>query len=279
LEYKLDCINCGGTLNSHIAGQVVACPYCGTTTAWIPKIEIDSQEISPEVDKLLKVAQIDIDAKRYSQALDLLGKAISLDPTCWQAYANLALAKFWIGDTSYRHLSEVKEMLMKAATFAKDPDLISKISSAISYNTVQVIKIQNPFGEGLVRAINAIHETNDLRPDYPEREILLDDFINESSSKIIDRLGSFLKRDNKSFDPPRTDLLTVATMLNLQLKPEPENLKKLLAYMAYKFSKMKNTDSELDEIYSTLCAKYLKLLNTDKTPVLKFGFFKGPLIE
>ncbi len=275
----MECINCGGTINSQIAGQVVACPYCGTTTAWVPEIQINSDEISPEVEKLLKVAQIDIDGKRFSQAVEFLHRAISIDPTCWQAYANLALAKFWIGDTSYKHLSEVKEMLIKAATFAKDPELISKISSAISYNTVQVIKIQNPVGDALVRAINAIHETNDLRPEYPEREAILDEFINESSTKIIQRLGSFLKRDNKNFDPPRTDLLTVATMFSIQTNPDRENLRTLLAYISYKFSKVRNPDSELTNLFNMLSAKYLKLFNTDKTPVLKFGIFKGPTIE
>jgi tetratricopeptide (TPR) repeat protein len=275
----LECINCGGTINSHIVGQVVSCNYCGTTTAWLPTIEIDPTETNPEVDKLLKVAQIDIDAKRYTQAIVLLNKAIAIDPTCWQGYANLALARFWTGDTSFRHITEVKEMLVKASTFAKDSALITKISGAISYNTVQVIKIKNPVGDDLIRALHAINQTNELRPDYPEREVLLDEFINESATKIIGRLNSFLTRDGKSFDPPKTDLITVGKMLDIQSKPDLVLLKTAVCFMGVKFSKNNNIDGEFTTLLTSLTVKYKKFFNTDRTPILKFSFLKSPTIE
>jgi len=276
----MECLNCGGSINSQIAGQVVKCEYCGTTTAWLPKIEIGtSSEITPEIDKLLKLTQLDIDAKRYGQANETLKKIIGLEPTCWQAYANLALVKFWLGDNSYKHLPEVKEYLNKAATFSDDPNFISNIAGGISFNTAQLIKIQDPAGDNLINAINALVATNEMRPDFPERDDLVNGFANEAVLKIMGRLDNFLKRDGKSFDPPKTELLAAGGLFLISKKPNVEQLKKFLAYVDYKTKKQPLSDANLDSKVQLLRTTYQKNTGETKTPSLVFSLFKGSVIQ
>jgi hypothetical protein len=276
----MECLNCGGAINSLIAGQVVKCEYCGTATAWLPKIDIDqSSELTPEIDKLLKLVQLDIDSKRYSQANEVLNRIIATEPTCWQAYANLALVKFWLGDDSYSHLTEVREYLNKAAAFSNDANLIANISGGISFNTAQLIKIQDPSGDGLINAINALLITREMRPDFPERDALVNDFTQAASNKILNRLDGFLKRDGKSFDPPRSELLAAGGLLLVSKKPDTGLLKKFLAYVDYKNSKQKIEDVNLQSKIEALRSIYLKNTGESKTPSLVFSLFKGPVIQ
>jgi len=276
----MECLNCGGVINSLIAGQVVKCEYCGTATAWLPKIEINqSSELSPETEKLLKLVQLDIDSKRYGQANDVLNRIISTDPTCWQAYANLALVKFWLGDNSYNHLPEVREYLNKAATFSNDANFISNISGGISFNTAQLIKIQDPTGDSLMNAIDALFLTREMMPDFPERDAIVDEFTLSASTKIINRLDSFLKRDGKNFDPPRSELMAAGGLFLVSKNPDAGLLKKFLAYVDYKNSKQKITDVNLQSKITILQSVYLKNTGDSKTPSLVFSIFKGPVIQ
>lgn len=276
----MECLNCGGAINSQIAGQVVSCEYCGTTTAWLPKIEIgSSSSLSPEIEKLLKLAQIDIDAKRYSQADDTLKRIVAIDPTCWQAYANLALVKFWLGDTSFGHLGEVKDYLAKASTFGDDANFISSISGAISFNTAQLINIQNPIGDRLINAIIALRLTRELRPDHPERDNIVNQFARNAASKILDRLDGFLKRDGKSFDPPKSELLTASGLLLLAKEPEINLVKKVLAYSNFKNAKLTISDNSLKTNLMHLVEIYRKNTGETKDPTLVFSLFKGPSIQ
>lgn len=276
----MECINCGGVINSALPGQIVKCDYCGTSTAWLPQIDISADlELSPELSKFLKVAQVDIDAKRFTQAKSILEKVIDIDPTCWQAYANLALVKFWLGDTSYSHLNEVKEYLTKASVFSKDPEFISRISSGISFNTAQLIAIQKPTGDSLLSALHALSLTSDLRPDFPEREAIISNFSNETSAKIIERLQSTLKRDGKSFDPPKTDLAALGSLLLCSKNPDQNQLKIYIAFANYKFSKNKSVDQQISNDLNKIKDKFQRITGVSKTPTLVFSMFKGATIQ
>lgn len=275
----MECINCGGTINSIVAGQVVKCVYCGTSCAWLPTVKAKSTEQTPlssEMEKLLMVAQMDIDAKRYQTASKTLNRAIELDPTCWQAYANLAISTFWLGCADYSHLNEVTALIGKAAQLSDEADFISGVSRAVSYNIAQLVNIKNPAGDLLFHSVNALKVSKFLVPDFHERDEIIDQFISRQVELISKRFLAQLNRNKKEVDPPKSELLLLGKMLQLATIPLVDHHKYFIAFASYNTKKQ---DAEIIKLLEHSIEFYLKTAGTQSVPVINFPFFGSPQVN
>lgn len=275
----MECINCGATINSQMAGQVVKCEYCGTTSAWIPtirKIDTGRHDQTSELGKLLLVAQMDIDAKRYESATKTLNRAIEIDPTCWHVYANLAISTFWLGDADYSHLIEVIDFIKKAAELTDEVDVLSGVSRAISYNIAQLVNIKNPAGELLFRSVGALKTSKDLVPKFLERDEIIDKFVSRQSYLLSKRFMTQLCRDKKETDLPKSDLVLYGTLLELTSTPQIESQRDFIAFASFKLKRKQ--DIEIKKLLDIAIASYVKYSKSQTIPTVQFPFIGSPKI-
>jgi hypothetical protein len=275
----MKCINCGATIEGTISGTLSKCDYCGTTNAFVIRTLFDEtgstqDEITANQKKFQQILN-DIDAGEYEDAYDSLVDFSLTHDDNWQVHANLALCKFWLGDDSFYHLTDVVKHLKKALNSHTTGIEVQPFVKAISYNVAQISVLKNRFGQALAYVSNALEQMKILVPDYPERDILISKFVNDNTDALLRDLWTLIKRDKKNFDPPNTLIETLVNLISL----DPSANKEATALALIAVEQKKQKPQKITVQYEMLRSSYLKLSHKNEIPKIVYPMFGSPKIE
>lgn len=276
----MECMSCGGNIEGGTAGNVVTCQFCGTQTAVVVAIgisEASNGDANSTLRKLLRVSQIDIEGKRYDSAEKQLKDAVAIDPECWEAYANLAICCFWLDTDQFPRLTEVAGYLAKAAALTSNSAAIAATTRAISFNIALLANLQNDkFGDNANNTIRALVIAKGMVDVYPERDKLINDYIQSQGSLLVDRLKKLLARDKRDFDPPLSELKILYSLIMLSKDPPDLVANAFIAFGSHKLTR--KPDGALSAMLEDARRLYKTSKASDLVPKLAFPVFGGPKI-
>ena len=139
---QIKCNNCGATQDLNVSNT---CSYCGNKINFEEKQEIQNVQQNFENSNMVKMAEVALAARKYTEALNYYNKALEVDFSDTEAW--LGKANTLLLSNSFRE-SFLKEVILyweNAIKYSKDPDsIIKKITELI----IQKIDIWSPLNSG-----------------------------------------------------------------------------------------------------------------------------------
>lgn len=274
------CISCGAPVDAGMVGAIVKCDFCGTSNAFTSQVTFNKDDPASLLDeteqRIFLAAVSDIEAGEYEDAYKALSGLLKDNSSCWQVHTNLALCIFALGSDDFAHLPEVIKHLRKALSHSTNQAETIPYIKSVSFNVAQVCAIKNRYGQSLLNCIAAIEKTVQLTPDFPERDLLINEFVEINQASLVRDALALAKREKKNFDPPRT---LAETLIRLTLLAPGAN--RDASALAIVIAEKKNLASP--NISATaidgLREAFYKHFNTSKKPTISFPIFGDPKIS
>lgn len=275
----MKCISCGAEVSGEVLGSLIKCDYCGTTNSYVQrvKIKVDASESNLDTSDVAKLekALYEIDQGEFEDAYEILDEILLRNDRIPSVYANMAICVFWTGEDDFAHLPNVLKLLRKAYSIGKDSEEIELFVRAIVFNTAKIATLKNRFGSNLDNCTNALSQTVVLIPEYSDRDKLLSEFVMINTESLVRDVWVHIKRDKKTFDPPRT---LVSSLVNLvALDPSANKEASALALICIN-QKGANFNDVSKSTITTIQERYAKIVGKKGDPKLEFPMFSVPKI-
>jgi len=275
----MKCISCGAEVSGEVLGSLIKCDYCGTTNSFISrvKIEVDASNTNLDTNDQRKIesALNEIEQGEFEEALEILDDISCKDDRIPTVYANMAICVFWLGKDDFSHLPDVVKLLKKASVASNGSSEVEPFIRSIVFNTAKISTLKTRYGANLDNCTSALTQTKILVPDYPERDAILTEFVKVNSESLVRDVWVHIKRDKKTFDPPRTLVASLTNLVALDPSANPEASALSIICLNQKGNKFSDVSQSA---INSVKEGYARIVGKGGDPKIEFSMFSGPKI-